>query len=179
MKRKSIYLRPIEEGDLKRLHEWLLDPVIGEIMGYLPFSFRQQQDWFKTTLNTDRKFVFAICRVSDDQHIGNCGLGNIDYINRNAMFSIFLYDKSDRGRGAGSEATRLTLEFAFRRLNLHKVFLKTSDYLVEAIEMYKKCGFKEEGRLREHEFKQGRYVDKLMFGILRDEFVTSGAGLDK
>lgn len=167
---QQVYLRIIEESDIERTHKWINDPEINEIMGYLPMTLKQQEQWFKTTVGNSAKYVFAICLKETDEHIGNVGLGNIDYINRNAMFSIFIADNKFRGRGIGREATTLVLDFAFRRLNLHKVFLKTSDYLSDAVQLYKKIGFVEEGRFREHEFKSGRYVDKIIFAMLVSEY---------
>jgi RimJ/RimL family protein N-acetyltransferase len=167
---KQVYLRIIEESDIERTHKWINDPEINEIMGYLPVTLKQQEQWFKTTVGNSAKYVFAICLNETDEHIGNVGLGNIDYINRNAMFSIFIAENKFRGRGIGKEATKLALDFAFYRLNMHKVYLKVSDYLVDAVNLYKSAGFQEEGRFREHEFKSGKYIDKLFLSIFCSEY---------
>lgn len=172
MRTASVYIRIIESSDIPRTHEWINDIEISEIMGYLPITLEHQENWYRSTVGNDKKFIFAICDQSDDSHIGNVGLGNIDYINRTAMLSIFIGDKERRGKGIGPQATILALDFAFFRLNLHKVFLKTSDYLKDAISMYTKIGFVKEGELRQHEFKSGRYVNKLIFGMLYEEYVA-------
>ena len=39
-----------------------------------------------------------------------------------------------------------------------------------AIRAYRACGFAEEGRLREHAWLAGRYVDVIQMGILREEW---------
>ncbi|HIC94568.1 MAG TPA: N-acetyltransferase, partial [Anaerolineae bacterium] len=62
------------------------------------------------------------------------------------------------------------LGFAFREMNLHRVYLSVHDYNERAIRCYEKCGFRHEGRLREALFRDGRYHDELMMGILREEF---------
>ena len=128
MRGERVYLRLIEESDLERTHRWINDPEIGEIMGYLPLTMEKQRQWFKTTVDTQCKFIFAICLIENDHHIGNVGLGRIDYIDRNAIFSIFIYSREHRGKGYGIEASKLALDFAFRRLNLHKVYLKASSF---------------------------------------------------
>lgn len=38
-----------------------------------------------------------------------------------------------------------------------------------AIRAYRACGFVEEGRMREHVWLAGRYVDNLIMGVLREE----------
>jgi RimJ/RimL family protein N-acetyltransferase len=42
--------------------------------------------------------------------------------------------------------------------------------------MYNKLGFRQEGILREHSYQFGRYVDKVMFGMLRKEYLKSVLG---
>lgn len=125
--KSDIYLRKLEEKDLEKSHKYINNPEINEIMGYLPVSFDEQVNWYKTTIANKNKFIFAICTVKDDEYIGNIGLGNIDYIHRNAMLSIFIYDSKNRNKGYGSKAVDLALDFAFNRLNLHKVIVQTSE----------------------------------------------------
>jgi RimJ/RimL family protein N-acetyltransferase len=166
----KVYIRPLERTDLQRTHKWINEPEIGELMGCLPMNAHQQEKWFENTIDNRSKFIFAICTQSDGEHVGNVGLSNIDYINRNAMLSIFIADPKHRSKGYGFQSILLALTFAYYRLSLNKVYLKTSDYLVEAIKFYRKIGFVEEGVLRRHEYKQGRFIDKHLFSMLRDEF---------
>lgn len=167
---RKVYLRVLEFSDLQKTHQWMNEPELNELMGCMPFNARQQEKWFDATIDNKTKFIFAICRTLDDEHIGNIGLNPVDYVNSNAMLSIFIADNKKRSQGMGFEAIIQALEFSFHRLNLHKVFLKTSDHLAAAIAFYKKVGFVEEGLLREHEFKGGKFINKRLLSILRSEF---------
>jgi RimJ/RimL family protein N-acetyltransferase len=62
------------------------------------------------------------------------------------------------------------LRFAFQEVNLHRVFLRVRDDNARGIRAYEKCGFQQEGRLREAIYANGRYYDELWMGILRHEF---------
>src|SRR5690606_2013640 len=97
--------------------------------------------------------------------------GRIDYINSHAMLNIFIGNNSNRGRGFGGQAVQLALDFAFCRLNLHKVWLQTSARFEAAVKVYKKIGFIKDGVLRHHSFTRGNYEDKVIFSILKDEYV--------
>lgn len=171
MKGENIWLRILELTDIVRTQKWINDPELGEIMGYLPKSLLQQEEWFRSIINDDKRYIFAICLNKDNEHIGNVALGNIDYIHRNAMLSIFIFDKELHKYGYGKEAVKLILEFAFLRLNLNKVYLKTSPEYNSVVEFYEKLGFTKEGVLRCHEFKYGAYRDKWMYGLLRNEYL--------
>lgn len=171
MKSEQIYLRILEEEDIEKTTSWINSQEISDIMGYLPVkSIAQQKKWYASLIKDNSRFVFAICRISDKAHIGNVGIGNIDYINRHCMFNIFIVDKKERSKGIGTEVTKLALDFAFSRLNMNKLFLQTSERFLEANKMYKKLGFKMDGKLRAHYFTNGRYEDKLIYSILRKEY---------
>lgn len=171
MKKQMIYLRILEETDIPTTTKWMNNPEISDIMGLIPaFSLHNQLEWFKKNDSDKTRYVFAICNNSDNQHIGNVGLSSIDYINRNCMFSIIIFDTRNRGKGAGSDATKLALDFAFNRLNMNKVYLKTSEKFIEALKMYQKLGFVKEGVMRQHRYTNGKYENKIMLSILKSEF---------
>lgn len=167
-----VYIRIINKDDLGRITRWLNDPEISDIMGYLPtFSIESQNSYYDKLIIDKTRFIFAICQKENDEHIGNVGLGNIDYIHRHAMFSIFIFEYNSRYLGFGTEATRLCLDFAFNRLNLNKVYLRTSERFVSAIKMYEKIGFVKEGIMRQHYYTNGKYEDKIIYSILKSEYL--------
>lgn len=172
MKKEQVYIRILEETDIPTTTKWMNDPELSDIMGYLPaFSLQNQLEWYKKIANDNTRYIFAICNNSDNKHIGNVGLGNIDYINRHCMFNIFIYESKDRHKGVGTEATILALEFAFNRLNMNKVYLQTSERFVEAIRLYQKLGFVKDGIMRQHRYSNGNYEDKILFSMLKSEFI--------
>jgi RimJ/RimL family protein N-acetyltransferase len=60
--------------------------------------------------------------------------------------------------------------FCFSQLGLNKVYLDVWEENQRAIKCYLKCGFKEEGVLREHVRKDGRYHNKVIMSVLRQEW---------
>lgn len=173
MKDSDIYLRVLERTDISRTTIWMNNPEIGDIMGYLPvFTVEDQLRWYEKTSGDKSRYIFAICLNASEVHIGNVGLGNVDYVHRHAMVNIFIADKEYRGRGLGTQAMKLILHFAFNRLNLNKVFLRTSRRFSGAIELYEKLGFVREGVMRQHYFTDGQWEDKLIYSILHSEYTT-------
>ena len=71
------------------------------------------------------------------------------------------------------EAVRLLLDFAFRDLNLHRVYLHVFDTNAAAIRIYEKVGFVREGVLRQAAHIDGRYVDVMVMSILREEYART------
>ncbi len=64
------------------------------------------------------------------------------------------------------------LKLAFDEMNLHRVWLHVFPDNEGAIACYLKCGFREEGRLRQEVFQGGRYYDVIVMGVLKDEFAA-------
>lgn len=162
---RRLYLRELARSDLDRTWEWLHRPDINRRIGVIvPFSKAQQEKWFDSLLASSSKKVFAVCCIDDDSHIGNLSLDQIDQRHRNARFSIFIADPTRRGIGYGSEALSLLETYAFSTLNLHKIWCKTDAGEPELLRFYLGRGYTMEGTLREHEMKDGEWVDKVLFG---------------
>ena len=84
--------------------------------------------------------------------------------------SIFVGNSEYRGQSIGSRSIRLLADYAFNFLNLNRLWCKATAGDEQIVHFYENLGFKTEGLLRRHEFIDGNYVDKTVFGLLRDEF---------
>lgn len=174
--KKALALRPVERKDLRLLRNWKNDPSarrwVGD--GTRTFSEEDMERWFEQTealIDRERRWI-----VEEEGHpIGFVGLYEINPAYRHAEVGILLAPGA-RGRGIGGQATRLLLYEAFHVLNLHRLYLHVLvDHRV-ARNMYKRCGFREEGRLRQHNFKAGRYADVIVMGLLATEHAPRDAG---
>ena len=166
---EPLVLRTIERRDLPFLRAWKNDSAarrwVGD--GTRTFSEEDMERWFDQTeslIDRERRWIVE----ERGGPVGFVGLYGIDLTRRHAEVGILL-DPEARERGIGGKATRLLLDEAFNTLNLHRLFLHVlADHRI-AQNMYKRCGFQEEGRLRQHNFKAGRYVDVIVMGVLAGE----------
>jgi RimJ/RimL family protein N-acetyltransferase len=169
-----IYLRKLEESDLERTWKWMNDPEVFFAIGVdVPINKTAQKRWFHELDQSTSKTVFAICLHEGDTHVGNVSLDSIHRRHRNARLSIFLADSPTRGKSLGTRAMRLLIEYAFEFLNLHRLYCKTTAGNPAVLNFYQNLGFKVEGQLREHEYIQGQYVNKIMLGLLRSDLPPS------
>jgi diamine N-acetyltransferase len=181
---QRIRLRPVEKDDLPRYVKWFSDP---ELRGYismpLPIGQTQEEKWFvQAVANKDRDTQsWAIDAQPADMavgpwvHIGGCGLHEIDWRNRWAELGIIIGARDYWGRGYGTDAVQTLCGLAFNTLNLNRIFLRVFADNARAIRCYEKVGFRNEGRLRQHDFNNGAYRDVLLMGLLRNELVRTGA----
>jgi RimJ/RimL family protein N-acetyltransferase len=169
----QIYLRPLERADLnERYLGWLNDPEVTRYMesGIFPYTQTELERFYEQSSGSQKQVILAIVDKQTDQHVGNVKLGPLDWLHRRATFGILLGDKQVWGRGIGTEATLLMVEYGFYRLNLRRIDLGVYAEHQAAVRIYEKIGFKVEGRFRQDLFHEGEYKDRLWMGLLRSEF---------
>ena len=174
---ERVRLRPIERDDLPRFVEWFADPEVRRHLDlYLPFSMAQEERWFESLQERlDREeAVMLTIETAEGAHIGNVSLMPINWKDRSAELGITIGDKSYWGKGHGSDAVRTMLKIAFRKMNLHRVFLRVHEDNARGIRCYEKVGFQHEGTMRESVFKEGKYYDVHFMSILKSEYETNG-----
>lgn len=113
-------------------------------------------------------------QLTDNQHIGNVTL----YINvhhNTACFGYLIGEKEYWGKGAAIEAIRLLLDCAFNELKIRRVWGGAYLKNVKSIFNLKRLGFTQKGRLRKHQVDRNEYCDTLLFGMLREEWLTNRA----
>jgi RimJ/RimL family protein N-acetyltransferase len=105
----------------------------------------------------------------DGEAVGNASLFDFDMFAGHAEAGISLLPEA-RGRGVGTEAMRLLVEFGFVRRNLRRIHLQAIASNGGALRSYEKAGFVVEGRLRGHAWVRGRYEDIVLMAILRSGY---------
>ncbi len=169
----TIILRPVEKTDLERLVTWRNYPSISKyFFNVFPLSMAGQTNWFEDLLGRVDKRLFII-DTTEKVPIGTVGLDNIDFKNQRAEFGSLLIQPSHQGKGFALDATMTLLRFAFDDLNLNRIYLQVFNWNKPAIKLYLRCGFQEEGLLRQSVYKDGRFQDILLMAVLRDEFKSS------
>ncbi len=107
--------------------------------------------------------TFAIVHRKSGRVIGWASLRWWRQFHTTADFGIAIGDKGFRGKGIGTEVTRLLTELAFEQYNMHKVELFTRPENQAMIRSAEKSGFRVEGKIRETVYFNGKYHD----GVVR------------
>jgi RimJ/RimL family protein N-acetyltransferase len=174
-----VRLAPLTSADSDVLFSWRSDRRLMLLNGaYHPVSESAHRAWFERIQQQEDAFVFGI-RVGDgDKLIGSCQLHSIHPVHRSAELQMRIASAEHRGRGFGSEALRALLAFAFRDLNLHRVYLHVLATNDVAVHVYEKAGFTREGVLRHGAYVDGRYVDMVALAILEHEYAADDGDAD-
>lgn len=169
---ERLYLREVRPSDVNEAYyRWMNDPEVTRYLEsrFYPNSLEKLQEYVAAKLG-DRDNVFlAIVLKEGDRHIGNVKLGPIDWIHRVADMGFLIGERSAWGQGYAPEAVRLVAEYAFTVLNLRKVTGGCYETNQGSVRVLEKAGFEREGVRPQHFFSEGRYVDCLLFGKIREE----------
>lgn len=175
---KKVTLRAYDDSldDGEMVVEWRNDPQVkAHFFEEEPLSLDLHWKWIdKAKLNPNIRYYMIQINEDDDYKaltVGTIGLNHIDWRNRTAEFSWFLIGEPKRRNwGYGKEAIFLLLHYAFNHLNLNRIWLQTMTLNKAASIVYRKMGFRGEGILRGHKFKNGEYIDIYIYGLLRKDF---------
>lgn len=130
-----------------------------------------EQAWYDEAARAANAVHFTVYDAGDLLPVGVCSLDGIDYENGTATFGIFIAER--RGTGLGTDAARLTLDWAFTVLGLHNVMLEVFAWNAAAMRAYAKAGFKEVGRRRGAVVTFGRRYDDVIMDAVAPEFSRS------
>lgn len=169
IKGKRVLLRAIEISDADMLQQMMNDENIERMMwGYsFPVARHQQIKWIEG-LSGEKSVFRAIIDVNGTA-IGTIILSDIDMRNGSAEIHIKLANAAERGKGYGTDAVSALVLYAFNTLRLNCVYCRINEDNIASQKMFEKCGFKQEGRLRERVFRDGKYYDFYEYSILKSD----------
>jgi len=174
---KQIRYRGIEKEDLPKFVTWLNDPEVRQGLSLImPLSLAEEENWFEELSKKppfEKPMAIEIQpnpQVDEWIFVGNCGLFNIDWQNRFAEIGIHIGEKGYWNQGFGTKAVRLILKHGFDNLNLHRLWLRVFETNLRAIRSYEKAGFTPEGKFRQAQYLDGKYVDVMIMSMLKPEW---------
>ncbi len=166
-----VTLRPVEASDAVILGAD--DPEAMRLTGsqhtYTP---AQLEHWYATRADFDDRLDLAIIDRSSGEFAGEVVLNDLVPENKSCNFRIWLIGAQNRGRGLGTEATRLILAHAFETVGLHRVELSVYKFNPRARRVYDKVGFVYEGTTRDALRWDGEWIDADTMSILDREWAV-------
>src|SRR5690348_2132157 len=166
---EQVALGPISRDLLPLYQRWIND--FGTLRTLAipprPLTMEGETAWYDRAATSDASVVhFTIYETASWRPIGMMHLRAINYRNRTAAFSIMIGDPASRGKGYGTEATRLMLDYAFTALGLHSVMLTCYAFNQAGQRAYEKAGFRVFGRRRECHWMGGKLWDEIYMECL-------------
>lgn len=169
LKGERVLLRGIERDDLPALWEIHNDLEVVHRANSgrpEPTSLARLQARFDARATEPETQAVRFVVELDGVVVGQCSLHLLDPYSQISDLGIMLH--RDRwGQGHGTDAVRTLLAYAWGPVNLRKVSLEVLADEARAVGAYRRAGFVEEGRFRDHSWYAGGYRDVLRMAVFR------------
>lgn len=177
---KRLFLKPHTLENAEKMNKWANDPELAyydddepERTEPLPVE-RTRRYLERITTEEDEGIIrFGIHKREDDSLIGLCMIAFIDRYNKNCKIGISIGEKSEWGKGFGSEVIAEIVRYCFEDLDMNRIGAEIYAFNQRSMKLFEGAGFKREGIIRELVYKKGRFEDEYIYGILRSEWARN------
>lgn len=155
-----IFLRLMTAADTDLIVAWRNKDAVRKHFIYQELFTREgHEHWIKTRVETGQVVQMIICDNAAGKPLGSVYIRDIDRGHNKAEYGIFIGEDDARGRGIGTAAAKLMLQYCFEEEGLHRIYLRVFANNLQAIRSYEKAGFVREGILRDDVRIDGAYHD--------------------
>jgi len=167
---ERIYLRKLTFADATPAYAaWLNDRQANVFLETRQATLPALRDYIRRQNDNPASALLGVFDRANDAHIGNVKLEPIDWQKKNAIFGILIGDKNYWGKGLGTEATKLAVDYAFKALGLSEVELGVISENQRARKTFEKAGFKYVATIPKALDHNGVLYDKIIMAVKKGE----------
>ena len=175
---ERLLLRPVAITDAPAIFRYRSDVAANRFQGWVPSSREDVNDFIQNrtckTINTSGTwFQFVILIKENGELIGDIGLHFFDAENEQTETGITL-DRNYQGNNYAREAMTEIFRFLFEELEKHRITASLDPRNSSAIRLVESLGMRREAHFKESIFFKGEWVDDLVYGFLKKEFMADG-----
>lgn len=171
---KKVILRAYEKEDIAEAHRLFNNLEFQKLLNthlILPLSYEDEEKFIlEMNNNKNNGYNFAIEAIDESKYIGGCGYFKYRPKDGTTWIGIAIADNKYWGKGYGSDALKVLINFLFNELNIRKITLGVFSYNTRAVKCYHNLGFKEEGCLKKNLYRDGKYHDELIMSLFKNKY---------
>ncbi len=134
-------------------------------------SAEKSDDWFEDIQRLQGNVHIRLgIFLPDGTVIGDVALQDIDWKNRSCGVGYGISKLENRCKGYTTDAVKTILEYGFNNIGFERIYSSTLENNIGSQKVLLKCGFTLEGRERQARYFAGKRYDRLLYGLLRDEY---------
>lgn len=169
---RHIFIRLVEHADLPKRVEWINAPKIQKTLNFdYPVSLAKTENWFDDVIRDRTRRDFSIFTVDKEVYIGFCGLLDIQMPTMKAELYVTIGDSDYWNMGYGTEAIKLVTDYGFNELGLNRIYAYQLPDNLASHRAFDKLNWKREGLLRQDIYSHGKFSDRYIISILKEEWV--------
>lgn len=163
-----------EESISERYIGWLNDPEINRFLEvrFVHQTYETVLAYVNSFYGDAEKYMWGVYPNATNYLIGTATLSEINRNHGRGVVGLMIGEKEYWDKGYGTEIIKLVVDYAFKRLGLHKVMAGVIDGNQASIKAFQKAGFEIEGRGKSHLFLDGEYYDHIYMGIISENYLA-------
>ena len=171
---ERLYLRPFRySDDDDMLKHWISDPKIQSMISEPIYSTKEEVrellDKYITSYQNDDYYRWAIVKKDSLDCIGQIAIYLVNEKNHWCEIEYCLGSQFHRN-GFTTEATNAIMDFAFAKMNIHKMQVCHKEHNIASKGVILKCGFTYDGTIRDYFYMDDKYVNRCYYSMLKSEW---------
>jgi RimJ/RimL family protein N-acetyltransferase len=175
LRTERLLLRPFRPADIDRLADWQARPEVSRYLYWEPRTRAEAEvalarRMSETRLDGDDDcLALAVERQDDGLLLGDASVWQRSTAHRQVEIG-YVFHPDAGGNGYATEAARALVDFAFARMDAHRVFARTDARNSASAALLRRLGMRQEAHFREAEIFKGDWGDELVFAVLAEEW---------
>jgi diamine N-acetyltransferase len=169
LKGERIFLRAVEPEDLEFVHAIENDESVWHLSNtqtpYSRFLIKQYIEEAHKDVFEAKQLRLVISNY-DNKALGMIDVFDFDFLNKRAGIGILVKNEMDRGKGIGSEALQLLINYSFTRLQLHQLYCNISEDNKISLKLFTNQGFKIIGLKKDWTYSQNRFHNEYLLQLI-------------
>lgn len=164
---------PIEAGFTHDLvYAWKFNPEI-PAHPYSAFEVKKRrEEQLKKAAEDDSSCVYFAIRTREERRfVGVLAFPWVFWSNREGGMTILIGSEEGRAQYF-DEVMQMALRYTFEELHLYFLNTVSAEFEPETLAAYQNAGMKAVVRQKDMLYRHGRYWDRLMMGILQEEWLN-------
>jgi len=162
----ALTLRPFSHNDIESLMEYANNPKIAANLTNQfpnPYTRESGENFIKFAMQSSPPTIFAI--DIDGKASGGIGLHvQSDIHIKNAELGYWLAEPF-WGQGIMTKAVKHMVDYGFKNLDINRIYARPFGTNIASQKVLKNAGFVLEGKFKCTIFKNGEYLDELIYAV--------------
>jgi len=168
-----LIIRPIRIEDKLEIFEYRSDRETNKYQGWIPTTLLDVEIFIrrisKQIDEPETWFQFVIMEKETQKLIGDIGIHFFDRENKQAEIGCTL-NKKFQNKGYATESIKRVIDYLFKELRKHRIIASIDPDNKNSIRLVERIGFRKEAHFVESLMINGKWVDDLIYAMLKKEW---------
>ncbi len=171
--KENIIIKPLNLTHAPYLLKWFKDKENIKHMSPVIRSFNHTLKSIKQDIKTSDPFferLFMVYLKGKKDPIGHAGIDDLDFDDKRGEIFFLIGDKTQHGKGYGTQIVNSLLDYGFNKLHFHSIFATAFITNIASQKILEKTGFKKIGVRRSYNHINGKFIDEVFYDITVDDY---------